>query len=352
MVTWTATSILAALSPAAKAAIIPKEDGRMAMEAILRGTKPGGALGVYLGKHTSAAVPHRLVDRVIASLLLVGVVDHGLAVGDTDVSVESEVGVDLLDHHPDPLSAPDTSSSLDMSSVDTALAAAVRASGAMAEIGRAVRRVATSGGDNTLPPRNLPPQSQQVDNRLNLSQMEAEAAERRRKREKLTADLLAAEEEERVFLAEESRRRSTSLERGGGPRLVVDLSAPAAGGRDAPAARKRQQTLTPEGAVRKPTAAEKKAIEEAEQLALKELERTRKEAGMPSVRLKVKKVRGRSAGRSRSVGATPTEDEDSDRTGSGKKRTSTGSRGEKHSKKARKTKKSKSTRRHRRRSAS
>ena len=77
MVTWSASSILAALSPAARTAVIPREEGKATMEAILRGLRPGMSLGAYLAKSTSAPVASRLVDRVIAALLLAGVVEHG-----------------------------------------------------------------------------------------------------------------------------------------------------------------------------------------------------------------------------------------------------------------------------------
>jgi hypothetical protein len=263
------------------------------MEAILRGVKPTATLAAHLGKHTSAAVPGRLVDRVIATLIHAGVPDHGLSVGEADGSTESEAGGDLSEsQHDVPPMVDPTPLTMDMTTVDKALAAAVRATGVLAEVGRPARRepVAECVRAPPLPGIRLNG-SQSGTPKQTPSRSDLEAADRKRRREKLAAELLAAEEEEAAIQAEETRLRLATSERAQRDQNTADKNTvEGARGGSMPRAM-RQQTLTPDVTFKAPTAEEAKSIEVAEALARKELEKTRKEAGITGSKKKSKQGR-------------------------------------------------------------
>ena len=125
------------------------------MEGILKSRTPAVTLSTILEKKTSSAVPNRLVDKVIASLLLAGIVDHGLTVGEASVGAESDVAGDSTESMPDnAVRTEGTSQTMDMSTVDAALAAAVRATGVLAEVGRG-REASPDVGETGRLPRNL-----------------------------------------------------------------------------------------------------------------------------------------------------------------------------------------------------
>ena len=239
MVSWTAASILATLVPAAKAARVA---GDVTLEGILKSRSPAVTLSTILEKKTSSAVPNRLVDKVIAYLLLAGIVDHGLAVGEATAGTESEIGGDSTEAIPDHAPHADSTRSLDMSIMDDALAAAVQSSGVVAEVGRKGSASVDAGGTGVVTRNSGAPFSRN-DVPTQLTQLEKEAAERKRKREKLVAELLAAEEEEAAFLASEARRRQTPPIRGRLDGVLSTSAGGAAGSREPIVIRTRQQAL-------------------------------------------------------------------------------------------------------------
>ena len=289
------------------------------MELILKGKSPNKVLLAHLHSVTASAVPKSLLGRVIRALSIVGVSEHGLPVTETQVAEEPETMGEAADSATEPTSASQLSSgesgvgpsqSADMSGVDEALGRASSLSGKPAVVGAAAAVAAATVGGGVFSVAMLP-----TFDLAARQASEAAASARKLKLARMAADLLAAQEEEAQFQAEEVVRAAEAAASLVPKVVTVDLSK----GRDRSRSKsmdgmvprkKKQQSLR----FGEPTAEESARIVSAEEAALAELKRIRKEAGMPEegpVSRKGAAHRGR--GRSETSESPSTTDEESER---------------------------------------